>query len=375
MTDERRGAAASGRDAHRQQARRSARRGRRGHGSGRTWPGVQRRSPADRPPAEQRSGRRPAAQRRSSGPGASGKRRRPRRVPPDRRDGSAAARRPGAQAQLAAEADRRVRSVPQGRRRRAAAPPACRRGRPSARPGARRCGPSASAARPTERSRPGRPRRAHRRAAAPAAQAGPPTCSRRWRRSPAATPTAPSALMAAADAFAHDRERETLRILRPLREQLPDSPSVRELTGLGQYRIGNYAAAAKELEAYADLSDSVDQNPVLMDCYRAQRRWRKVEDRLAGAGRGVADGRARRRGPHRLRRRARRPGPPPRGARPAAQAGRRKRPEGVPPPPLVRARRPRGARRQPRPGPRALPPGAPGRPAFADVAERLAALG
>jgi len=85
-------------------------------------------------------------------------------------------------------------------------------------------------------------------------------------------------LMAAADAFAHDRERETLRILRPLREQLPASPSVRELTGLAQYRIGNYAAAAKELEAYADLSDSVDQNPVLMDCYRAQRRWRKVEE-------------------------------------------------------------------------------------------------
>jgi hypothetical protein len=85
-------------------------------------------------------------------------------------------------------------------------------------------------------------------------------------------------LMAAADAFAHDRERETLRILRPLREQLPDSPSVRELAGLAQYRIGNYAAAAKELEAYADLSDSVDQNPVLMDCYRALRRWRKVEE-------------------------------------------------------------------------------------------------
>ena len=85
-------------------------------------------------------------------------------------------------------------------------------------------------------------------------------------------------LMAAADAFAHDRERETLRILRPLREQLPDSPSVRELTGLSHYRLGNYAAAAKELEAYADLSDSVDQNPVLMDCYRALRRWRKVEE-------------------------------------------------------------------------------------------------
>jgi len=85
-------------------------------------------------------------------------------------------------------------------------------------------------------------------------------------------------LMAAADAFAHDREREALRILRPLREQAPDSPSVRELAGLCHYRIGNYAAAAKELEAYADLSGSVDQNPVLMDSYRALKRWRKVEE-------------------------------------------------------------------------------------------------
>lgn len=85
-------------------------------------------------------------------------------------------------------------------------------------------------------------------------------------------------LMAAADAFAHDREREALRLLRPLRDQLPDSPSVRELTGLAQYRLGNYAAAAKELEAYADLSDAVDQHPVLMDCYRAQHRWRKVDE-------------------------------------------------------------------------------------------------
>ncbi|HEX5587021.1 MAG TPA: hypothetical protein VFZ17_06910 [Acidimicrobiia bacterium] len=85
-------------------------------------------------------------------------------------------------------------------------------------------------------------------------------------------------LMDAADAFAHDRERDALRILRPLREQIPDSPSVRELVGLCQYRIGNYAAATKELEAYAELSGAVDQNPVLMDCYRAQRRWRKVDD-------------------------------------------------------------------------------------------------
>jgi len=85
-------------------------------------------------------------------------------------------------------------------------------------------------------------------------------------------------LMHAADAYSHDREREALRILRPLRDQYPDSPSVRELTGLSQYRVGNYNAAAKELEAFVELTNSVDQHPVLMDSYRAQHKWKKVED-------------------------------------------------------------------------------------------------
>ena len=128
--------------------------------------------------------------------------------------------------------------------------------------------------------------------------------------------------MAAADAFANDREREALRILRPLREQLPDSPSVRELAGLCQYRIGNYAAAAKELEAYAELSDSVDQHPVLMDCYRAQRRWRKVEElwqelaAVSPTSELVTEGRIVYAGV------TGRPGPPPRGLVAPAQAGR-----------------------------------------------------
>jgi tetratricopeptide (TPR) repeat protein len=84
-------------------------------------------------------------------------------------------------------------------------------------------------------------------------------------------------LMKAADAFARDHERDALRLLRPLRDALPDSPSVRELLGLTHYRLGHYPAAATELEAYVALTGSVDQHPVLMDCYRAQRRWRKVD--------------------------------------------------------------------------------------------------
>jgi tetratricopeptide (TPR) repeat protein len=84
--------------------------------------------------------------------------------------------------------------------------------------------------------------------------------------------------MAAADAYAGLRDREALRHLRPVRDALPDASSVRELTGLAQYRIGNYRAAAAELEAFVELTDSVEQHPVLMDCYRAQRRWRRVDE-------------------------------------------------------------------------------------------------
>lgn len=80
-------------------------------------------------------------------------------------------------------------------------------------------------------------------------------------------------------AYANDRDAQALALLRPVREAVPDSPSVRELCGLAQYRLGNYRAAAKELEAFVELTDSVEQHPVLMDCYRAQRRWQRVEDR------------------------------------------------------------------------------------------------
>jgi tetratricopeptide (TPR) repeat protein len=86
-------------------------------------------------------------------------------------------------------------------------------------------------------------------------------------------------LLRAADAFAREHERETVRILRPLRDDLPESPSIRELLGLALYRTGRFPAAAKELEEFVRLTGSVEQHPVLMDCHRAQRRWRKV-DRL-----------------------------------------------------------------------------------------------
>ena len=80
----------------------------------------------------------------------------------------------------------------------------------------------------------------------------------------------------AAVALERDHEREALRILRPLRDDIPGAACVRELLGLALYRCGYYQAAAKELEELHRLTGSLDQHPVLMDCYRAQGRWRRV---------------------------------------------------------------------------------------------------
>lgn len=82
----------------------------------------------------------------------------------------------------------------------------------------------------------------------------------------------------ATEAFAAGRERDALRILRPLAERYPDAMGVRELVGLCQYRSGNFNAAIRELEAFYTLSGSTEQHPVLMDCYRAQRLWKKVDE-------------------------------------------------------------------------------------------------
>jgi tetratricopeptide (TPR) repeat protein len=85
-------------------------------------------------------------------------------------------------------------------------------------------------------------------------------------------------LAAAADAFSAGRERDAMRALRPLRDAYPDASAVRELLGLCHYRIGQYAAAAKELDAFVALTDSVEQHPVLMDCNRALGKYRRVDE-------------------------------------------------------------------------------------------------
>lgn len=80
----------------------------------------------------------------------------------------------------------------------------------------------------------------------------------------------------AATALEEGRERDAVRILRPVKEEIPNAASVRELYGVALYRTGKYPQAVKELDAFVTLTGSVEQHPVLMDCARAERKWGKV---------------------------------------------------------------------------------------------------
>ena len=85
-------------------------------------------------------------------------------------------------------------------------------------------------------------------------------------------------LQEASEAYAAGRERDALRLVRPLVESYPEAMSVRELAGLCYYRIGNFKTAIRELEAFIELGGSTDQHPVMMDCYRALRQWNEIDD-------------------------------------------------------------------------------------------------
>ena len=80
-------------------------------------------------------------------------------------------------------------------------------------------------------------------------------------------------------AYAYEKERyqEARRSLRALAAEVPASPAVRELYGLVLYRSAQWAAAAKQLETFHEISGSYDQHPVLADCYRALRRYHDAE--------------------------------------------------------------------------------------------------
>lgn len=109
-------------------------------------------------------------------------------------------------------------------------------------------------------------------------------------------------LARAVEAYEADRYRDAATVLGPLAAKLPRSPTVRELYGLTLYRQGRWSAAVRQLEAYKDLTGSLDQHPVLADCHRAmgnrgavEQLWEELREaspssELVAEGRIVAAG-------------------------------------------------------------------------------------
>ncbi len=67
------------------------------------------------------------------------------------------------------------------------------------------------------------------------------------------------------------------RALDGMAKDAPKVPEVRELAGLTLYRLGRWELAARELEAFRELTGRTDLHPVLADCHRAQHRWTDVD--------------------------------------------------------------------------------------------------
>lgn len=90
-------------------------------------------------------------------------------------------------------------------------------------------------------------------------------------------------------AYRRERYRDASRILKTVVDAVPNAPSARELLGLSHYHQGNWKAALVQLEAYAELTGSVDQHPVRMDCQRATGRPKRVEALFSELRQGSPD--------------------------------------------------------------------------------------
>jgi len=85
-------------------------------------------------------------------------------------------------------------------------------------------------------------------------------------------------LAEAATAFEAERFIEAGRLLASIEKLSPGVPEVLELMGLTEYRLGRWVRALGHLERFAELTGSVDQNPVMADCCRALKRWTRAEE-------------------------------------------------------------------------------------------------
>jgi tetratricopeptide (TPR) repeat protein len=80
----------------------------------------------------------------------------------------------------------------------------------------------------------------------------------------------------AAAAFAAEDYEAASRLAEQSKHMALRAVAPRELLGLAFYRAGRWQDAIRELSTYRRLSGSLDQNPVIADCYRALRKPEKA---------------------------------------------------------------------------------------------------
>jgi tetratricopeptide (TPR) repeat protein len=85
-------------------------------------------------------------------------------------------------------------------------------------------------------------------------------------------------LVQAQESLDRDRFAEARRLGQSLLKELSDVPAVHEVVGLASYRLGKWREAASALETQRAMTGGVRNHPVLADCYRALRKYDKVDE-------------------------------------------------------------------------------------------------
>jgi tetratricopeptide (TPR) repeat protein len=84
-------------------------------------------------------------------------------------------------------------------------------------------------------------------------------------------------LASAAEALDRGRFADARRMVQGVVRDLPEMAFGHEISGLASYRLGQWRKAAAELETARLLDGTVNHHAVLMDCYRALRRYHEVD--------------------------------------------------------------------------------------------------
>jgi tetratricopeptide (TPR) repeat protein len=84
-------------------------------------------------------------------------------------------------------------------------------------------------------------------------------------------------LTRAAEAYDRHRYEEALRLAKAVADTTPGVAPVRELAGLAAYRAERWAMARIHLKAYFALTGNAEHHPLVMDCERANHKYRAVE--------------------------------------------------------------------------------------------------